>query len=222
MWSNPADWRWVAQRLRDNGVEVVTPDLPSHRTAAAGLAADAAEVRRAIASASPPVVAVGWSYGGDVISDAAAGEASVIHLVYVASIPRPIQWVPQEPPEPDPHVLFSGGGTFVLDNHWWLTEEDGATMPSHVVEHLWQHPRRPASLAVRSEPQAAAAWQSIPTTVLLGRLDEMVSDRDRERVVTHFDDVRFADTDHFIIFREPQLVADIVIDKLDTARGEDG
>ena len=45
MWSSPADWRWVAERLRDNDVEVLAPDLPSHRTASAGLTADAAEVR---------------------------------------------------------------------------------------------------------------------------------------------------------------------------------
>jgi pimeloyl-ACP methyl ester carboxylesterase len=65
MWSSPADWRWVAERLRDNDVEVVVPDLPSHRTGSAGLTADAAQVRRTIASARPPVVAVGWSYGCD-------------------------------------------------------------------------------------------------------------------------------------------------------------
>ena len=63
MWSSPADWRWVAERLRDNDVEVLAPDLPSHRTASAGLTADAAEVRSMIAGARPPVVAVGWSYG---------------------------------------------------------------------------------------------------------------------------------------------------------------
>lgn len=89
MWSSPADWRWVAERLRDNDVQVVVPDLPSHRTGSAGLTADAAEVRRIIASARPPVVAVGWSYGCDVIHEAAAGEPSVTHLVYIAGIPNP-------------------------------------------------------------------------------------------------------------------------------------
>jgi pimeloyl-ACP methyl ester carboxylesterase len=89
MWSSPADWRWVAERLRDNDVEVLAPDLPSHRTASAGLTADAAEVRSMIASARPPVVAVGWSYGCDVIHEAAAGEPSVTHLVYIAGIPNP-------------------------------------------------------------------------------------------------------------------------------------
>jgi hypothetical protein len=35
------------------------------------------------------VAAVGWSYGGSVISLATAGEGSITHLIYIADIPRP-------------------------------------------------------------------------------------------------------------------------------------
>jgi hypothetical protein len=49
-------------------VQAIAPDLPSHRTPTAGLAEDAAEVRDAIRACAPPVAAVGWSYGGSVIS----------------------------------------------------------------------------------------------------------------------------------------------------------
>jgi len=118
MWSSPADWRWVAERLRDNDVEVVVPDLPSHRTGSVGLTADAAEVRRTIASARPPVVAVGWSYGCDVIHEAAAGEPSVTHLVYIAGIPNPDPGMfspAGSEAEEDPHILVFDDGTFVLD-----------------------------------------------------------------------------------------------------------
>src|SRR5436309_985432 len=72
MWSNPDDWIWVCQRLLDAGVHVVVPDLPSHRSPTAGLAEDADEVRRAIRSCPASVVVAGWSYGGAVISMAAA------------------------------------------------------------------------------------------------------------------------------------------------------
>jgi pimeloyl-ACP methyl ester carboxylesterase len=159
MWSSPADWRWVAERLRNNDVEVVVPDLPSHRTGSAGLTADAAEVRRTMASARPPVVAVGWSYGCEVIHEAAAGEPSVTHLVYIAGIPNP-------DPRRVPAGCRAGGRPacpgvrrrqFVLDNEWWLHEEAGTTMPSHVLAHLREHPRRPASSATWSDPTTAAA-----------------------------------------------------------------
>ena len=59
------------------------PDLPSHRSASAGLTDDAAEVREAVHSSAPPVVLVGVSYGGTVISVAGAGEPSVTRLVYL-------------------------------------------------------------------------------------------------------------------------------------------
>lgn len=74
LWGCPVDWRRVRGLLEDADVQVITADLPSHRTPTAGLAEDAAEVRDAIRACAPPVAAVGWSYGGSVISLAAAGE----------------------------------------------------------------------------------------------------------------------------------------------------
>jgi putative transposase len=60
---------------------VSVPDRPSHRSASAGLAEDAKEVRAAIRRSRSPVVVVGWSYGGRVIGSAAVGESSVIRLI---------------------------------------------------------------------------------------------------------------------------------------------
>jgi hypothetical protein len=37
LWGNPHDWRWVKGLLEDADVQVITPDLPSHRTPMAGL-----------------------------------------------------------------------------------------------------------------------------------------------------------------------------------------
>lgn len=218
MWSNPADWRWVAERLRDHDVEVVVPDLPSHRTASAGLTADAAEVRRTIARARPPVVAVGWSYGCAVIHEAAAREPSVAQLVYIAGIPNPDPdlFPPAESEEEDAHILELDDGTFVLDNDWWLNEEAGTTMPRHVLAHLREHPRRPASPATWSDP-STAAWDSIPATIIVGRFDDSVP-TDRVAWAERRFDVRILDTDHFIIFREPGFAADVVLEKLDDAR----
>jgi pimeloyl-ACP methyl ester carboxylesterase len=219
MWSSPADWRWVAERLRDNDVEVIVPDLPSHRTASAGLTADAAEVRGTIASAAAPVVAVGWSYGCAVIHEAAAGEPSVAHLVYIAGIPNPDPdlFPPDASEEEDAHILVFDDGTFVLDNDWWLNEEAGTTMPSHVLAHLREHPRRPASSATWSDPSTAAAWDSIPTTLIIGRFDDLVP-ADRLAWAERNFDVQIRDCDHFVIFREPGFVADVVIEKLEGAR----
>ena len=89
LWGRPVDWRWVGRLLEDADVQVITPDLPSHRMSTAGLADDAAEVREAIRACTPPVAVVGWSYGGSVISLAAAGEGMVARLIYISEYRDP-------------------------------------------------------------------------------------------------------------------------------------
>ena len=214
LWGDPEDWRWVRGLLEDADVLVITPDLPSHRTPTAGLAEDAAEVRHAIRSCAPPVAAVGWSYGGSVISLAAAREDSVSRLVYISDIPRPagfpgedLSWI-----DADPHVLVHPDGRFVLDNDLWLKDE-GGTFPEEVRKHFRDHPRRLVTRATHGA-QTEAAWDTTPATVLIGELDNMLSDADRKWAEEHLNDVRVIDTDHFIIFRHPDLVAQLVLEAL--------
>ncbi len=200
--------------LEDADVQVISRDLPSHRTPTAGLAEDAAEVRDAIRACAPPVAAVGWSYGGSVISLAAAGEGSVSRLIYIADISRPagfpgedLGWI-----DADPHVLVHTDGRFVLDNDYWLNEGDGRTFPKEVRRHFRDHPRRLVTRATLGA-QPEAACETTLTTVLTAR-DTMLSEADREWAEEHLDDVRVIDTDHFIIFRHPEVVAQLVLDAL--------
>jgi pimeloyl-ACP methyl ester carboxylesterase len=215
LWGNPRDWRWVRRLLEDANVQVVTPDLPSHRTPTAGLAEDADEVRHTIRACAPPVVAVGWSYGGSVISLAAAGERSVSRMIYVSHTPRSagfpgedLSWI-----DADPLVLVHPDGRFVLDNDLWLKDE-GETFPEEVCRHFRDHPRRPVTRATHGA-QPEAAWETTPTTVLIGERDNMLSEADRKWAEAHLSDVRVIDTDHFIIFRRPDLVAELVLEALE-------
>ena len=217
LWGHPQDWRWVAELLAERGVEVRAPDLPSHSSSTHGLADDAEAVRREIRSCQGPVVAVGWSYGGDVISMAAVGEASVCQLVYASAVPRPstterydVSWI-----ENDPHVRLLPDGSYVLDNDLWLAEVAVKTFPNDVLAHLRRHPRRPVSPGV-DDPQTAASWQSIPTAVILGSADELITDEDRARALKQFADVEILPTDHFVIFRRADAVRDAVIRALNS------
>ncbi|MFJ6985544.1 MULTISPECIES: alpha/beta hydrolase [unclassified Streptomyces] len=62
------------------GVEVVAPPNPLR-----GLTSDAAAVRAVVRSVEGPVVLVGHSYGGAVITEASAGLDNVSALVYLAA-----------------------------------------------------------------------------------------------------------------------------------------
>lgn len=208
--------------LEDTNVRVSVPDLPTHRSATATLADDAEEVRRAIRSCSPPVVVVGWSYGGKVISMAALGEPSVVRLVYVADIPAPPSsegeddtWVDE-----DPHILAVDDGMFVLNNDWWVNEEAGTTFSAEVQQHCRKHPRRPAARTTLTDPQTTAAWQGIATTVLAGQSDNLLNDTERQWATEHIDEVQILDTDHFIIFHHSEVVANAVLDAVNTTSVE--
>jgi pimeloyl-ACP methyl ester carboxylesterase len=220
-WGNPTDWRFVGRLLVDCGVTVVAPDLPSHRSASATRADDVAAVEMAIAAAGPPVVLVGWSYGGGVIGDITHDLDCVGRLVYVASVPRSlpdaaVEGPPSHPPDLS-HILFPDDKTCVLDDGWWLTDGDATTLPSDVVAHLHEHRRRPIALEAMLAPTVAEAWRTVPTTVLLGRVDDAVGPDMCSWATSLLDDVRLVDSDHFILWRKPEVIAGVVLEPLATS-----
>jgi pimeloyl-ACP methyl ester carboxylesterase len=78
--ADSSGWDGVMQRLRKDGYPVRAASNPLR-----GLAGDAAYVADLLHSISGPVILVGHSYGGAVITNAAAGAANVKALVYVAA-----------------------------------------------------------------------------------------------------------------------------------------
>jgi pimeloyl-ACP methyl ester carboxylesterase len=75
-----ASWNGVIQRLQGRSVEVIAAANPLR-----SVSGDAAYVRDVLAAIEGPVVLVGHSYGGLVITEAASGNASVAALVYVGA-----------------------------------------------------------------------------------------------------------------------------------------
>jgi pimeloyl-ACP methyl ester carboxylesterase len=73
-----ASWTGVVEQLQARGVDVVAAANPLR-----SLAGDAAYVRDVIAGLGRPVVLAAHSYGGMVITEAAAENEAVIGLVYV-------------------------------------------------------------------------------------------------------------------------------------------
>ncbi|MEV0717245.1 alpha/beta hydrolase [Asanoa sp. NPDC050611] len=75
-----ASWNGVVSRLRAESVPVVAVANPLR-----SVDGDAAYLRDVLASIEGPVVLVGHSYGGFVITEAAAGSGQVAGLVYVCA-----------------------------------------------------------------------------------------------------------------------------------------
>lgn len=77
-WANGSRWDGVVQRLQAGRYTVDVPANPLQ-----GLAYDPAHLADFLHSISGPIVLVGHSYGGAVITNAATGDTQVKALVYV-------------------------------------------------------------------------------------------------------------------------------------------
>ncbi|MFI1864674.1 alpha/beta fold hydrolase [Streptomyces jumonjinensis] len=75
-----ASWSGVIKRLQRDGYPVIAPANPLR-----GLAGDAPYLASLLKSVKGPVILAGHSYGGAVITNAAAGNPNVKALVYVAA-----------------------------------------------------------------------------------------------------------------------------------------
>jgi pimeloyl-ACP methyl ester carboxylesterase len=78
--ADSSSWSAVIERLQANGVKVVAAANPLR-----GLSIDSAYLVALLQELSGPVVAVGHSYGGGVISNAATSADNVVGLVFVAA-----------------------------------------------------------------------------------------------------------------------------------------
>lgn len=80
-----SSWNGVVEKLHKDGYNVVAAANPLR-----GVASDAAQLRTVIDHVNGPVILVGHSYGGSVITEAAANNPKVKGLVYVAAfLPAP-------------------------------------------------------------------------------------------------------------------------------------
>jgi pimeloyl-ACP methyl ester carboxylesterase len=76
-WADSGSWDKVISRLQDRGYTVYAPPNPLQ-----GLATDTATIDNFLHSITGPIVLVGHSYGGEVITNAAVGDSQVKALVY--------------------------------------------------------------------------------------------------------------------------------------------
>src|SRR5262249_43697035 len=78
--ADASSWNGVVERLQPQGYTVVAPANPLR-----GVAADSAYLASLVNQIDGPVLLVGHSYGGAVITHAAAPSPNVVGLVYVAA-----------------------------------------------------------------------------------------------------------------------------------------
>ncbi|MEU6604390.1 alpha/beta hydrolase [Streptomyces shenzhenensis] len=182
--ADASGWNSVAKNLQDDGYTVVAPANPLR-----GLPQDAAYVAGVLKSISGPLVVVGHSYGGAVITQAAAGNPQVKALVYIAAM-MPDQGEnlgelaakfpdsdlqPALRPVPCTNADGTGGADLYLDPAAFRAVF-AADLPSSRTA-LMAAEQRPVSADAFGDTATAAAWRTVPTWALVATQDRTLGAR---------------------------------------------
>jgi pimeloyl-ACP methyl ester carboxylesterase len=212
--ADASSWRPVFDRLADDGHAVLAPPNPLR-----GLRYDASYTASVIDQLDGPVVLVGHSYGGAVITVAGASD-KVAGLVYVAGV------APDEGesvndlqgrfpslamgPLVRPVSLPEGSLELSIDPARFhdvfcadISDADAAFMAIS---------QRPVSATAFDEPATAAAWRAKPSWAVFGTADRPVAPElhrfSYDRAGSTVTEIQGAS--HFIMRSEPDIVARVI------------
>jgi len=181
-WDNSTGWNAVIAKLQKSGFDVIAPANPLR-----SLASDAAYVSSVLDTIEGPIVLVGHSYGGAVITNAAIGHGNVKALVYIAAFAPDVgeslfQLVTMNPGSQigpatlitRPYPLPNGGQGIDL----YLTREGVRTafaqdLPRKTTDLMFAT-QRPFSQEAFVEPSGTPAWKSIPSWYLVASDDHAI------------------------------------------------
>jgi pimeloyl-ACP methyl ester carboxylesterase len=186
-----------------------------------GLAADSAAVAEVLAADPEPTILLGHSYGGMVITDAAVGQPSVRHLVYVSSM---LPWdgeslgalmdtVNKRTGSEPPYWLEMVGDT-TLGLRGDLAEPDFrahflADCEPALQRGAWQRITRQAAASFVQSPRGCA-WQVVPTTAVICA-DDRATAPERQRIMAErADRVVEIPTGHHPFLSRPDLLAEVI------------
>jgi pimeloyl-ACP methyl ester carboxylesterase len=214
--ADSSSWNGVIERLQTTGIRVIAPANPLR-----GIAHDSAYLASLLEQIPGPVVAVGHSYGGAVISNA-GNAANVVGLVFVAayapedgerlgavgdtskdSILGPTL-VPLKYPD-----AAGSGVEFIVDPARFreafaadLTAEQSAVMAAT---------QRPAAEGAFSEPNGAPAWKSTPSWAVVATADKAAgTDVIRSMATRAGATITEVDSSHVAMVSHPDVVADVI------------
>ena len=172
-WADGSSWAKVIPLLEERGLHVVAVQNPL-----TGLADDVAATKRAIDAQDGPVLLVGHSYGGAVITEA-GNNPKVVRLMYVAAFgpdtgesvattannfaPAPVG--PEVRPIEDNYLILTGKGV----------AEDFAQDLSSAEKRVLAATQAPTAGPAFAAPISEAAWRNKPSWYVVAERDRMIN-----------------------------------------------
>lgn len=171
--ADASGWQAVIQVLQRDGYKVVAV-----QNALASLAGDIETTKRVIDAQAGPVVAVGHSYGGAVISAAAAGNAKVKALVYIAAFApeagEPINaFLEKHGSDLGPALVPDAAGFLYIDVAKYHQVFAG-DLPKHLTQAM-AVAQKPIFGKIFEQSPGAAAWKEVPSWYMVAQQDRALS-----------------------------------------------
>jgi pimeloyl-ACP methyl ester carboxylesterase len=228
-YADSSSWGKVIPLLTAEGYTVVAAPNPLR-----GLYHDSAYVRSFLKSITGPIVLVGHSYGGMVITDAATGDPNVKALVYVDA------FVPDQGDSAlhlifaKPGSCFYGGGdlhktmTFRVDpslpagdydlyikyapgpdfTGWDACFANG--LPTSEANALWAE-QRPIALDAFTQVSGVPAWKTIPSWAVLGTQDHAIPPAELQFMDQRAHaQITYVKSGHLSMLVDPSVVAKVI------------
>ncbi len=219
-WADGSGWSEVVRRLQREGYPVRVPPNPLR-----SLPGDSATIADFLSTLAGPIVLVGHSYGGAVITNAATGNPNVKALVYVnAFAPAEGETIfplvgPDSALAADPATVFDfvpypdapeGDVDLYLKEEVFLTSF--ANLVPRPTARVLYATQRPITFSAGNQPSGVPAWETIPSWYLLGTQDLIIPAAQQlfmaERAGATIVEV---DSGHLTMITHPAETTDLII-----------
>jgi pimeloyl-ACP methyl ester carboxylesterase len=214
-----SSWNGVIEDLEKDRFHVIAAANPLR-----GVVSDGAAVSAVVKSVKGPVILVGHSYGGAVITEAANGNANVKALVYVSAfapetgetslglmgkVPGSTLADTLAPP-----VVLGNGVTDLYIDQSKFPQQFAAGVPTEQAR-LMAATQRPVAQAALTEATGVAAWKTVPSYWIYGTADRNIppaamafmAERAKSRNTVTIDGAS-----HVVMVSHPKQVASLIKD----------
>ena len=218
--ADASSWNGVITRLQAKGVPVTAPANPLR-----GISADVAYIRSVIAQIEGPVVAVGHSYGGAVITNAATDAENVVGLVYVAAfVPdegetlgaaaaRSKDSILSSAQVPRRYPTADGGSATEFSIDPAKARDVFAGDLSDERAALIAATQRPVAEFAFSEPNGPPAWKRLPSWAVVATADRAAgTDIVRSMAERAGAALTEVDGSHVIMVSRPEAVTKVILE----------
>jgi pimeloyl-ACP methyl ester carboxylesterase len=215
-WADASGWNGVAERLQRQGYTVIAPANPLR-----SVDGDSHYLASVLATISGPVILVGHSYGGVVITNAATGNPNVKALVYIAAfapdtgetLGQLLAMNPGSEAVP-PNLTFRPypGGLDVYITASAFHDVFCADVQQKTAG-LMAAEQRPLEAATLAQASGTPAWKTIPSWYLVAKDDHAIPPATERFMARRAGAAtREVRSSHVAMISRPDDVTDLILD----------